>query len=230
MNKIITLLLITAIAAGCRHSHELRERTRVHRDVRVLIQTSMGDMTVRLYDSTPLHRDNFIKLVRTHFYDSLLFHRVINGFMIQGGDPDSRTAATGNKLGDGGADMPRIKAEILPQYIHKRGALGAARDNNPAKESSGSQFYIVTGKVFDDAAISNLEARLKHPMNEHDRKIYQTIGGAPWLDGNYTVFGEVESGMEVADKIANAAKDANDRPRTNIRMSMKFIRPYRKIK
>lgn len=222
-NAYFLLLASAFLAVSCGPSKSLRQRTEVPHNVRVLIHTTEGDMVVRLYDSTPLHRDNFVRLVRSKFYDSLLFHRVIPGFMIQGGDPESKRAAQGNKLGDGGADMPRIKAEILPQYINKRGALAAARDNNPEKASSASQFYIVTGKTFDTTALRKVEERTKMKMSEADRRIYETQGGAPWLDGSYTVFGEVESGMEVADKIAREPKDALDRPRKDIRMTMTIL-------
>ncbi|MDR0604424.1 MAG: peptidylprolyl isomerase [Bacteroidales bacterium] len=157
----------------------------------VLLKTTMGDMKIKLYNETPLHRDNFIKLVNEKYYDGLLFHRVINGFMIQGGDPNSKNAPAGQQLGTGGPGYT-IPAEILPQFKHKKGALAAARLSdqiNPKKESSGSQFYIV------------------HNNN-----------GTPQLDGGYTVFGEVIEGMNVIDKIASVKTDAADRPIVDVKI------------
>ncbi|HLF46492.1 MAG TPA: peptidylprolyl isomerase [Chitinophagaceae bacterium] len=172
----------------------------------VLIQTSMGDMVIRLSDSTPLHRDNFLKLVKKKFYDSVLFHRVIRNFMIQSGDPNSKTAKPGQSLGNGGPGYT-IAAEFRTSLFHKKGMLAAARmsDNvNPQKASSGSQFYIVQGKVFSDAGLDSAETfRLngrKIPLNQ--REVYKTIGGVPHLDQSYTVFGEVVLGLDVLDKIA----------------------------
>lgn len=181
----------------------------------VSLQTSYGDIVIRLSDSTPLHRDNFLKLVKTGYYDGVLFHRVIQRFMIQSGDPDSKLAKPGQPLGNGGPDY-RIPAEFRQTLFHKRGVIAAARDNNPEKASSGSQFYIVQGKIFTDAGLDSVETyRLggkKIPL-EH-REIYKTIGGTPHLDQNYTVFGEVVKGMDVVDKIAaTPTSKGNDRDR-----------------
>jgi cyclophilin family peptidyl-prolyl cis-trans isomerase len=189
----------------------------------VLIQTSMGDMLIRLSDSTPLHRDNFIKLVKQHYYDSVLFHRVINNFMIQGGDPDSKNAPAGKPLGEGGPSYT-VPAEIRTSLFHKKGVIAAARqgDNvNPQKASNGSQFYITQGKKFTDGALDTLETyRLngrKIPADQ--REAYKTVGGTPHLDQGYTVFGEVVDGLDVIDKIAAVptSKSADrDRPLENV--------------
>ena len=175
----------------------------------VLLQTSMGDITLRLSDSTPLHRDNFLKLVKQGFYDSVLFHRVINNFMIQAGDPNSKTAAAGKPLGGGGPGYT-VPAEFRTSLFHKKGALAAARqgdDVNPEKASSGSQFYISQGKKFTDGGLDSLETlRLKgRKIPAEHREVYKTMGGTPHLDQNYTVFGEVVNGIEVVDKIADCS-------------------------
>lgn len=184
----------------------------------VLMQTNMGDMVIRLSDSTPLHRDNFLKLVKQGFYDSLLFHRVINRFMIQGGDPGSKNAPAGQPLGNGSPGYT-IPAEIRPSLFHRKGVIAAARtsdDVNPLRASSGSQFYIVQGRTFSAAGLDSLETyRMngrKIPADHRD--VYMTAGGTPHLDQAYTVFGEVINGEEVVDKIAGAATSkGNDRDR-----------------
>jgi peptidyl-prolyl cis-trans isomerase B (cyclophilin B) len=188
----------------------------------VLLQTNYGDIVVRLSDSTPLHRDNFLKLVKTHYYDSVLFHRVIKNFMIQAGDPNSKQAKPGEPLGDGGPDY-RIPAEFRTTLFHKKGVIAAARDNNPEKASSGSQFYIVQGKIFTDAGLDSVETyRLSGKKIPADhREIYKTAGGAPHLDQNYTVFGEVVKGLDVVDKIASVPTskgDDRDRPLEDVRI------------
>lgn len=188
----------------------------------ISITTDKGSCLLKLYNATPLHRDNFVKLVRTGYYDNLLFHRVINHFMVQGGDPDSRYAAQGQMLGEGGPGYT-VNAEIQDTLFHKKGAIGAARDNNPAKASSGSQFYLVDGRVFTEAALDSLEQfKMKgRKFSEAQRKIYTTIGGTPHLDGNYTVFGELIKGGEVVDQIAAVKTDKQDRPVDNVKMQMK---------
>ena len=240
-------------------------------DAKVLIHTSEGDITVLLYGDTPRHRDNFLKLVEENFYDSTLSHRVINEFMVQAGDPDSKTAKPGQQLGSGDPGYT-IPAEFYyPHHFHKRGALSAARTGdqvNPKKESSGSQFYIVTGKKYSAAELSQMSEQMKQQAmyNIFDSlanqnmdqirqmqqaqdnagltalkekfiaqaeeiaakgnysipadvaQVYETVGGTPFLDGQYTVFGEVLSGMDVVEKIEKAQTDRNDRPTSDIRI------------
>ena len=202
----------------------------------VLMQTTMGDMVIRLSDSTPLHRDNFLKLVKVGYYDSLLFHRVIKGFMIQGGDPNSKRAEAGKPLGDGSLGYT-IPAEFRKTLFHKKGALAAARmgDNiNPAKESSSSQFYIAQGKVFSDAGLDSLEtSRLNgRKIPAEQREVYKTIGGTPHLDQGYTVYGEVIKGLDVLDKIAavqTSRGQDRDRPLQDVRIiKAKLIKRKRK--
>lgn len=190
---------------------------------RAILKTNQGKIKIQLFDGTPRHRDNFIRLARRHFYDGVLFHRVIPGFMIQGGDPDSRHAKPGVMLGEGDVGY-RIPAEFRDDYFHQRGALAAARDHNPKKASSGCQFYIVTGKKFSDAALKKAEKRSGHPISAAHKKVYETTGGAPHLDQNYTVYGQVISGMKVADKIVNADRDSNDRPKKDQRIQKIRIR------
>lgn len=243
----------------------------------------LGEMKIKLYDETPLHRDNFLKLVKSGFYNGTLFHRVISGFMIQAGDPNSKSAAPGQQLGAGDVGYT-IPAEIKPNLFHKKGALAGARQGdevNPQKASSGCQFYIVTGNVTSENQLKSIEAQkgqgnpqqifnqiIYRPenkaildsliqlqkignMNAFDKLIgekiepliqielakaggsfkfsaeaisaYTTIGGAPFLDNEYTVFGEVVEGLDLSDKIQNVAKDQNDRPNVNIRIEMKII-------
>lgn len=186
----------------------------------VEIETRLGTITVMLYDSTPKHRDNFLKLAEAGFFDSTLFHRVIPGFMIQGGDPDSRKADPGQRLGMGGPGY-QIDAEIGAPHI--RGALAAARDNNPQKKSSGSQFYIVTGRPVTAEQLDQIERQKGITYNEAQRELYLQQGGTPVLDQEYTVFGEVISGLDVADAIAREARDHFDRPVRNISMTMRVL-------
>ena len=239
---------------------------------KVQIKTSLGDITVRLYDETPLHRDNFIKLAKEGYYNGTLFHRVIKNFMIQGGDPDSKGAAAGVQLGTGGPGYTVPAEFVYPQYFHKKGALAAARQSdqvNPEKKSSGSQFYIVTGEVYSAGKLTQLEKQLEQRMlqsifdslvvenrdkilqlrrnrdqagiaaiqeqlqkdtfakakemgkpkfTDAQREAYTTVGGTPFLDNDYTVFGEVEEGMYVIDAIQNVATGAGDRPSTDVVM------------
>ena len=187
---------------------------------KVLFKTSFGDITVALYDDTPQHKANFIKLVNDKFYDGVLFHRIIKGFMIQGGDPNSKTAKAGQQLGDGDVGYT-IPAEFVPAHYHKRGALAAARESdqvNPQKASSGCQFYIVDGTVYDNDKMTMIAQRTGKTFTPEQVQAYTTVGGAPWLDGDYTVFGEVIKGMEVVDKIADQQKDRNDRPLEDIKI------------
>ena len=245
----------------------------------VLIETSLGNIKIRLYDETPLHRDNFLKLVEEGFYKDLLFHRVIKDFMVQGGDPESKGASANKSLGSGGPGY-QIPAEIIyPQLFHKRGALSAARTGdqmNPQKKSSGSQFYIVWGSVYSEAQLTNMEGQKKQQAmlaffenlkkerqdtiqallnngNKADldamqkelvglteaefaknpekggftaeqKKAYSTIGGTPFLDNEYTVFGEVIEGLEIVEKIQSCQTGSNDRPKTDITMKMEIVK------
>ena len=194
----------------------------------VEITTDYGVMIARLYDSTPLHRDNFLKLVKQGFYDSLLFHRVINGFMLQGGDPESKRADSLAMLGGGALPGDRIPAEFKPNIIHKKGALAAARDGNPEKASSNCQFYIVQGKRTDTTQLNQVYQSVKanNPNFKYtaaQKEIYERIGGTPFLDQNYTVFGEVISGLDVIDKIAATATRPGDRPVKDIRMKIRLL-------
>ena len=189
--------------------------------------TSQGKITLRLYDETPLHRDNFLKLVENHTYDGLLFHRVIKNFMVQAGDPNSRNAKPGQPLGDGTLGYT-VPAEFRPNLIHKRGALCAARQGdqvNPKKASSATQFYIVQGQVWDDKALDMMEQRFGKKFTGEQRKVYTTVGGTPHLDGDYTVFGEVVDGMDVVNKIADVVCDRMDRPVEDVKIiSVKMIK------
>ncbi len=226
MRKKISILLLLAFLIAC--SSTRNSATSKIPGARVKLTTDSGVIILRLYDKTPLHRDNFIKLVKQHYFDSLLFHRVIKNFMIQGGDPDSKNAKPAILLGNGGPSYT-IPAEFDTSLFHKKGVLAAAREGdnvNPKKASSGSQFYIVQGKKFTDAGLDSVETfRLKgRKLPIAHREVYKTIGGAPHLDMNYSVFGEVESGLEVVDKIASASRDSNNRPLTDIRMKMKILR------
>ena len=239
------------------------------------IQTTLGDIIVRLYDETPLHRDNFIKLVKEGYYNGTLFHRVIKDFMIQGGDPDSKGAPAGKHLGVGGPSYT-LDAEIKPGLFHKRGALAAARQGdevNPERKSSGSQFYIVWGKVYNQSQLGQLakqleiqeaqkifdnlafqqraaimqlrrernqaglqelqekmaaeamtQAKANGPvLTDEQKKVYSTIGGTPHLDNQYTIFGEVEEGLDVVEQIQQTATGRNDRPQEDVIMTMTMV-------
>ncbi len=194
--------------------------------VRVKVTTDSGVMIIRLYDKTPLHRDNFIKLAGEHFFDSLLFHRIIAGFMIQGGDPQSKNAPAGQMLGSGDVGYT-IPAEFDSTLFHKKGALAAARQPdyvNPAKASSGCQFYIVQGKKWADEELNMFEMQKGFKYTPGQRNLYKTIGGTAQLDKDYTVFGEVESGMDVIDKIASVEKNMANRPLVDIHMYIEVIK------
>lgn len=224
MKRWIVLLLncLIVISLTAQKDSTIKKKDR-KRDV--LMQTSMGDIIIRLSDSTPLHRDNFLKLVKVGYYDSVLFHRVIKDFMIQSGDPNSKSAVAGQPLGNGGPGYT-IPAEFRKTLFHKKGVIAAARmgDNvNPQKASSGSQFYIVQGKTFTDGVLDTLEMQRLNgrKIPPEQREAYKTIGGTPHLDQGYTVFGEVIKGLEVVDKIAEVqtsrAQD-RDRPLQDVRI------------
>lgn len=218
MKKIFAFLVFSSlvITAFSQRDTLIRKKDR-KKDV--LLQTSMGNIVIRLSDSTPLHRDNFLKLVKQKFYDSVLFHRVIQNFMIQAGDPDSKKATPGQPLGSGGPGY-RVPAEFRPGLFHKKGVIAAARDNNPEKASSGCQFYLTQGKVFTDAGLDSVETfRLKRKIPASQREVYKTLGGVPHLDQNYTVFGEVVKGLDVIDRIAAVPTSKGidrDRPLENV--------------
>ena len=189
--------------------------------------TTAGVVDMKLYDETPAHRDNFVRLVKNHQYDSLLFHRVIKDFMIQGGDPASKNAVPGELLGEGDLGYT-VEAEFMPDlHYHRRGALAAARegdDVNPSKASSACQFYIVWGKVYTKEQLESYmewyKQRTGKELNVTPEQFeaYTTVGGTPHLDGGYTVFGEVVRGLEVIETIQNVKCDGNDRPLRDVRI------------
>ena len=229
--KPFFLLLATcfSLLAFSQQEIEVKNKDR-KKDVEMI--TTEGTIILRLSDSTPEHRDNFIRLVKSHYFDSILFHRVMTSFMIQAGDPNSIRAVAHQRLGDGGPGYT-LPAEMNTNLFHKKGALAAARkgDNeNPGRHSSGSQFYIVHGKTFTDAQMDSIEVvRLQgRKISPQRREYYKTFGGTPQLDGNYTVFGEVVKGMEVVDKIAgmpvSTGPDTN-RPLQDVRIiSAKLVK------
>jgi peptidyl-prolyl cis-trans isomerase B (cyclophilin B) len=182
---------------------------------RVVIETEYGKIVAVLYDNTPQNTANMVKLAKEHYYDSTLWHRVIPNFVIQGGDPNSKHAKPGENLGNGDLGY-RVPAEINDSNIHKRGALGVARDNTPDKSGSACQFYIVVGKTYTDADLDKMAARTGVKYTPAQKEIYKTQGGVPHLDGNYTVFGEVVEGMDIVDKIANTPRNQADRPDTDV--------------
>ena len=218
MKKILLFLALTIVVSA---SAKKEKRTKVE----MLI--SMGSITIELYNETPLHRDNFIKLVKEGYYNDLLFHRVIADFMIQGGDPDSKNAPEGKMLGEGGPGYT-IEAEFrFPQLFHKRGVLAAARegdDTNPEKRSSGSQFCIVWGQTFSRSDLEKITQRVEQHsagaivFPDEVKKYYMKYGGTPHLDGSYTVFGEVTKGIEVVNAIQQVDTDNNDRPIEDVRI------------
>jgi peptidyl-prolyl cis-trans isomerase B (cyclophilin B) len=226
MIKNFFALLMVAFLMACSATRKIENKK--FSKLAVNLSTDSGTIVLRLYNKTPQHRDNFIKLVKEHYFDSLLFHRVIKNFMIQGGDPNSKNAKPAIQLGNGSPGYT-LPAEFDTSLFHKKGVLAAAREGdnvNPTKASSGSQFYIVQGKKFTDAGLDSVETfRLKgRKLPIAHREVYKTIGGTPHLDMNYTIFGEVESGLEVVDKIASAVRDTNNRPLNDIKMKMRIFR------
>jgi cyclophilin family peptidyl-prolyl cis-trans isomerase len=278
--KLIALILMAATINSCGGASSQNAKAQTAQDeTKVLIKTTVGDITIKLYNETPQHRDNFIKLVNEHYYDSILFHRVIKDFMVQAGDPESKNAEKGAQLGAGGPGYTIPAEFVYPKYFHKRGALSAARQAdqvNPERKSSGSQFYIVTGKTYDKYELQDLEKQLRQRQGQgvFDRLVaqnmdsimnmqmagdndgimklqeelnaktnqilkeqgpfkfteeqvdaYMSDGGTPFLDNDYTVFGEVIDGMKAVYKIEQAGTDMNDRPRKDIRIiSMEIIK------
>lgn len=282
MKKFLFITLVALSAIFCLRAQQVHNNMSENQvnpgDVKVLLHTTEGDITILLYGDTPRHTENFVKLVKSGHYDGLLFHRVINDFMIQGGDPSSKDAPKGKMLGDG--DMPyEIEAEIdFPKHFHHRGAIAAARQGdavNPEKKSSGSQFYIVTGRKFvagqldamdhkavmkkkqevfdrlsaeyrdsimsmrrnrDHAGLDALRDKLAEETERltandstfftpEQREVYMREGGTPHLDGGYTVFGRVLSGMDVVDKIQKVETDGNDRPLQDVRIISATVLP-----
>lgn len=202
------------------------QRMEVQTEYLIKIETSLGDMIIKLYNETPGHRDNMIKLIRDGFYKHQLFHRVIGDFMIQGGDPHSDGAEKGQRLGTGGPGYT-IPAEFNENLIHKKGALAAARQGdrmNPDKKSSGSQFYLVQGRVFSPEELNLMaQNRMVNPSKEV-AEIYTTLGGTPHLDGSYSVFGEVVEGLEVLGRIASVDTDTYDRPLVDVVYSISLVK------
>jgi len=275
-NNLIVLPLVLLFFVGCNAQTANNKMP----GVKVKIETTAGDITVLLYNATPKHQQNFVKLVNEKYFDGMLFHRVIKDFMIQAGDPDSKTATKGQQLGSGGPGYT-IDAEFNPELFHKKGALAAARTGdqmNPEKKSSGSQFYIVQGKTYTDEELQQMENQMKigpfvplirkyiaenadakavlqscqqsgnqagidslinsiteklkveHPeikeytFSKAQKDTYKTVGGTPFLDGGYTVFGEVLEGLDVVDKIAQVETDQNDRPVEDVKINtMKLL-------
>lgn len=266
--KLLALLLMAATINSCGAGSS--QNAKAQDETKVLIKTNLGDITIKLYNETPQHRDNFIKLVQEHYYDSVLFHRVIRDFMVQAGDPDSKNAEKYAQLGTGGPGYTIPAEFVYPQYFHKRGALSAARQGdqvNPERNSSGSQFYIVTGKKYSKFQLQDLEEQLDKQQGQtifnllcgqnidkireiqasgdqdslmrlqdelvakteqmlkeqgpfkftkEQVEAYTSQGGTPFLDNQYTVFGEVIDGMKVVEKIESAGTDTYDRPRKDI--------------
>lgn len=219
MKRLLLSAFITCLAAI--HSGAQTTTTEV------LLETTKGNIRIALYDETPQHRDNFLKLTKMGSYDSLLFHRVIKDFMIQSGDIFSKNAKPGQLLGMGDYDYTQEAEFRLPQLFHRRGMVAAAREGdqkNPERRSGASQFYIVWGKVYDDRRLDNIQLKLDSitqgevKLTPEMREVYKTIGGAPHLDGQYTVFGEIVEGMDVVEAIQQVSTDKNDRPLDDIRI------------
>ena len=222
-----SILFLTLILLAVKFTSAQPDSTIVQKDTATIdriveIKTDFGVMKVKLYNATPQHRDNFIKLVQAGFYDSLLFHRVIKGFMIQGGDPLSKNAQPGVMLGNGDVGYT-VPAEFVDSIFHKKGALCAARTENPEKASSGCQFYIVQGQAYTPEQLNMMEIQRRIKLNDAQKNIYMTLGGTPFLDHNYTVFGEVIEGLDVIDKIAAVQTAPGDRPVQDVRMYMKVV-------
>ena len=220
MNKIILLLVSVVLISAYREDPPYQvKKGDLNKDVELV--TTKGTMVIRLSDSTPKHRDNFIKLVNQHFYDGLLFHRVMSQFMVQTGDPKRKTAKAGEALGQGSPGYT-VPAEMRSYLFHKKGALAAARtpdEINPTRESNGSQFFLVQGRVYDDADLNQVEARLNgYKIPEAHREVYKTVGGSPSLDQKYTVFGEVIKGIEVIDSIAAVPTGERNRPVEDVKI------------
>jgi cyclophilin family peptidyl-prolyl cis-trans isomerase len=224
MKKYFKSLIVFGLILGIFPGSQITAQENSSPDPLIKIETSMGDMVIKLYNETPLHRDNMIKLIQENFFDNQLFHRVIKDFMVQGGDPHSIGAAKGERLGNGGPGYT-IPAEFHPQLIHKKGALAAARQGdaaNPEKASAGSQFYLVQGKVLSQQEINSF-AQAGTPFTQESLEVYTTMGGTPHLDGSYTVFGEIVVGLEILDRIAATQTDTYDRPIEDVIYSISLV-------
>lgn len=217
---LIVSLFVMLFTSGMKVQAQKAEPERL-----IKIETTLGDIFIKLYNETPRHRDNMIKLIEEGFYKDQLFHRVIEDFMIQGGDPHSVGAEKGQRLGTGDPGYT-VPAEFNENLIHKKGALAAARQGdqlNPEKASSGSQFYIVVGRVLSPEELNLLTQQGMVNVSEEMTQIYTTLGGTPHLDGSYTVFGEVVIGLEVLEKIATVKTDTYDRPLEDVNYSISLI-------
>ncbi len=219
--RLVACLMLALVVATPASAQRKKKK-----DYLVTLTTGSGVIRFVLFDETPLHKANFIKLAQEKFYDGLLFHRIIESFMIQGGDPNSRKTEQGVALGNGSTGY-KIPAEFNPTLFHQKGAVAAARDNNPEKASSGSQFYLVQGKTWTEAELEKQLARTlpkpsappRQPTGAQ-KEVYRTLGGSPHLDGNYTVFGQVIDGLAVIDSIASKPRDQRDRPLNDITMTV----------
>ena len=223
--KICFIVVFLSFLFGANAQKVDKQRGNTDKVYYVKIETTYGDIVVKLYNETPKHRDNFLKLVKEGTYDGVLFHRVIQNFMIQGGDPNSRNAKKGEMLGNGelGYTLP---AEFVPSLYHKKGALAAARQAdqvNPEKRSSSCQFYIVQGEKWDAEKLKRVETGMGKSFTKEQAEVYATLGGTPFLYGDYTVFGEVVEGLEVVDKIAAVACGPMNRPLEDVKMKMTII-------
>jgi len=225
MKKYMTGLIVLGLIIQISGTNWLQAQTAPVEHL-IKIETSMGDMIIKLYNETPAHRDNMIKLIQEDFFDNQLFHRVIKDFMIQGGDPHSVGAAKGERLGNGGPGYT-IPAEFNPKLFHKKGALSAARmgdQANPQKASSGSQFYLVQGKILTPEEMNYFAQSGSVTFTEESARVYSTVGGTPHLDGSYTVFGEIVEGLNVLDRIAAKPTDSYDRPLEDLIYSISVVK------
>ena len=230
MKQLLAFLILGGLVMAPMPLCAQRKKKR-RKDTLVAVHTVYGDMMLRLYNETPVHKANFLKLVGEGFYDSTTFHRVIEGFMIQGGDPYSKDSAQRSRVGQGGPGYT-LPAELVPGLIHRRGALAAARQGdavNPERRSSGSQFYIVQGKTFTEEELDQAAQRIRqvlgpdYAISDSARQIYTTVGGSPWLDEQYTIFGEVVEGLAVIDQIAaQPVNRRNHRPQEDIIVQMEL--------
>lgn len=217
MKKLSMLAAIVFLVASFSFAQTAKTPSTAPKQTKILIETEYGNMTAILYNETPQHRDNFVKLVKQGWYNGSIFHRVIRNFMIQGGGQDS-------KINDPGYTVP---AEFVSKYFHKKGALAAARKPdqvNPNKASSGSQFYIVQGQILKDQQLDMFEKQTNKKISPERRAAYKTVGGTPHLDDDYTVFGEVISGLDVIDKIAAVQTAAGDKPVKDVKMKITVIK------